>query len=159
MPEIEIKDIPGIKSFIRNITEFSFTSFVWVVWVYLFLPILNIILWLLGYSVFYFEIMEKVGYLELFALLEKMGWSIVIVFVVMRTWGYYNYWRFGRRSRRKAMPPATAEQFAEHFQISPEDVERIKGKKELIWPSQGDLNQDVAGWLAGLKGDNAGETS
>jgi hypothetical protein len=52
----------------------------------------------------------------------------------MRSWGYYNYWRFGRKNRRKGMPPATSGQFADHFHITAEQVEQSKLKKELTWP-------------------------
>jgi poly-beta-1,6-N-acetyl-D-glucosamine biosynthesis protein PgaD len=61
MPEIEIKDLPGIKSFLRNTAELSFTGFVWGIWIYMFLPILNIIMWFLGFSFFYIEVIEKSG--------------------------------------------------------------------------------------------------
>ncbi len=154
MPEIEIKDNPKLKSFLRKVTELSFTSVIWGIWIYLFLPILNITLWVLGVRYFNIEVIEKVGYLELLGLLNKLGWTVLVLFVALRSWGYYNYWRFGRRNRRKTISPTVVEELAGYFQIPLEQVEQLISKKEVIWPVQGDLNQDVGDWLANSKGDN-----
>lgn len=151
MPEIEIKDNPKLKSFLRKVTELSFTSVIWGMWIYLFLPILNITLWVLGVRYFHIEVIEEVGYLELLDLLNKLGWTVLVLFVAFRSWGYYNYWRFGRRNRRKTVSPTVVEELAGYFQIPLEQVEQLRSKKEVVW---GDLNRDVGDWLANSKGDN-----
>lgn len=123
-----------------------FTSTVmWVFYAYLFLPVLNIILWGLGIRYFYVEIFEKVGYMELLDLFNKMGWTILIVFGTLRMWGYYNYRRFGKRNRRKAMPYNNIEQLSRHFQVSREKIIELQSKKEAIWPIKPNPIQDVEG--------------
>ena len=101
MPEIEIIDKPKLKGFIRNIMELSFTSIMWVFWLYLFLPILTVVLWLTGIRIFYIEVIEDAGYRELINLWGKVGWSIIVVFLILRLWGFYNYWRFGKREKEE----------------------------------------------------------
>jgi hypothetical protein len=56
------------------------------------------------------------------------------------------------------MPPATSGQFAEHFQITIEQVEQCKVKKELTWPLQGETDQDIEGWLRHSRGSIQSET-
>lgn len=131
MFQIEIRDNPGLKSFIRNITELGFTGLMWGLWVYLFLPVLNIVLWMLGVKYFHQAVIAQFGYKELLALLDKMGWTVLAVFLILRLWGYYNYLRFGRRNRRIHVPQFTDDQMAEHFRIPLEDVRSMQAKKEI----------------------------
>jgi len=134
MPEIKIIDNAKLKSFPRNVSELSFTMLVWALWLYLFLPLLNIILWLLGIHFFYAEVIEKAGYLQLLSLFTRMGWSILVVFAVLRFWGYYNYFRFGKKDRRKFASSTTVEQLSGFFNISSEKIVELQSKKEVVWP-------------------------
>ncbi len=134
--DIEIRDNPSLKSFLRTITELSITGIVWGLWLYLLSPILSLVLWILGFRYFYVEVIEKVGYKEFFALISKMGWIILVVFVVLRSWGYYNYWRFGKRNKRRSVATSGIDQFAEYFNLHPDKVKELMSKKEIVWPLQ-----------------------
>ena len=135
MPEIKIIDNPKLKSFIRNIGEWSFTTLMWGIWIYLFLPLLNVILWLLGFHLFYIKVIEKGGYIQLLNLLGKMGWAVLLVFGILRLWGYYNYIRFGKKNRRKSVSPTTADQLSEFFNLPRDQVLEMQSKKEVVWPT------------------------
>ena len=135
MPEIKIIDNPKLKSFIRNIGEWSFTTLMWGIWIYLFLPLLNVILWLLGFHLFYIKVIEKGGYIQLLNLLGKMGWAVLLVFGILRLWGYYNYIRFGKKNRRKSVSPTTADQLSEFFNLPRDQVLEMQSKKEVVWPA------------------------
>jgi len=147
MPEIKIIDKPKLKSFLRDVTEMSFTSIMWGLWLYLFLPLLNFVLWLLGIRYFYIEVIEKAGYKELINLLGKVGWLILVVFLILRLWGYYNYRRFGKRDKRKSLPSNADKEMAEYFQIPLDLVLDLQLSKEVVWPIQQDLKQDVVNWM------------
>jgi poly-beta-1,6-N-acetyl-D-glucosamine biosynthesis protein PgaD len=134
MAEIKIKDNPDLKGILRNLTEMSFTTMMWAFYAYLLLPVLNVVLWMLGIRYFYVEIVENVDYKELLNLFNKMGWTILVVFGIMRTWGYYNYQRFGKRNRRKAMPYNNIEQLSNYFQIPVQTILHLQSKKEVTWP-------------------------
>lgn len=144
MPEIEIRDNPKLKSFLRNVGEWSFTTLMWALWLYLFLPLLNVILWLLGIRFFYVEVFEKAGYVQLLNLLNKIGWGILAVFAILRFWGYYNYLRFGRKDRRKSTSSTTVGQLSESFNLPPEKIIELQSQKEVVWSPQHNLNQGAA---------------
>lgn len=144
MPEIEIRDNPKLKSFLRNVGEWSFTTLMWALWLYLFLPLLNVILWFLGVRFFYVEVFEKAGYVQLLNLLNKIGWGILAVFAILRFWGYYNYIRFGRKERRKSTSSTTVGQLSESFNLPPEKILELQSQKEVVWPPQHNLNQGAA---------------
>jgi poly-beta-1,6-N-acetyl-D-glucosamine biosynthesis protein PgaD len=134
MPEIEIRDNPKLRSFFRNITEMTFTSFVWGIWLYLLLPVVNIIMWILGFKFIMISVIDQVGYIEFIDLMSRMGWIVLTVFLVLRLWGYYNYVRFGKRNRRKESPPVTIEQLAEYYRIPVHKIKTMQSQKEVVWP-------------------------
>lgn len=135
MPEIEIRDNPGLRSFLRNISETTFTGFVWAIWIYFLLPVINIVLWIFGFGLVNVSVIEQVGYEELLQLFIKMGWAVLIVFVIFQAWGYYNYIRFGKRSRRKSSAPVTIEALAEHYGIPAGEIRSMQEQKEIFWPT------------------------
>jgi poly-beta-1,6-N-acetyl-D-glucosamine biosynthesis protein PgaD len=151
VPEIKIVDRPKLKSFVRDTTEWSITTLVWGFWIYLLLPVLNFVLWLLGIRYFYVEVFQKAEYMQLLDLLGKMGWTILVVFLVLRLWGYYNYVKFGKKNRRKSVSSTTAEQLSEFFHIPPEQIPQLQLKKEVVWPIQQGPDEDVPVWLARSK--------
>jgi poly-beta-1,6-N-acetyl-D-glucosamine biosynthesis protein PgaD len=134
MSEIKIIDKPNLKSFTKNIGEWSFTTVMWGIYIYLVLPVLNVILWLLGIQIFFIEVIEKSVYLQLLNLLENLGWCILIVFGILRIWGYYNYIRFGQKNRRKEVSSVTVKQLAEFFELPAEQILDLQSKKEVFWP-------------------------
>lgn len=133
MPEIEIRDNPKLKSFLRNIMELTFTGFVWGIWAYLLLPLVNIVMWVVGLRFIEISVIEQLGYKEIIDLMGKMGWIVLIVFLILRLWGFYNYKRFGLNTRRKGSLPVTIEQLAAHFQIPAEQVKDMQSRKEIVW--------------------------
>ena len=90
---------------------------IWGLWLYLFLPLVNIILWLLGIHYFFVEVIEKAGYLILLDLLKNTGLSILVVFGVIRIWGVYNYLRFGKKERRRNVSITPTHQISAFFQM------------------------------------------
>ncbi|MBW1732164.1 MAG: poly-beta-1,6-N-acetyl-D-glucosamine biosynthesis protein PgaD [Deltaproteobacteria bacterium] len=134
MPEVEIIDNPKLRSVFRDIGEWGFTTFMWALWVYLFLPVLNLILWLLGAHFFFVEIVKKGGFSEMVELVKRLGLAVVVVFVILRLWGYYNYVKFGKKDRRRSSQETHLEDLAQHFSLSAEEVQALQQKKEIFWP-------------------------
>jgi poly-beta-1,6-N-acetyl-D-glucosamine biosynthesis protein PgaD len=143
MAEIEIRDNPKLRSFLRNITEAGFTGIMWGLWVYMILPVLNIVLWVFGVRYFHIAIIEKAGYKEVLNLVGKMGWAVLTVFLIMRLWGFYNYRKFGRNDRRKGKASSDARQIAEFHHMTVETVRDLQSKKEIVWQTkeEGDVKR------------------
>jgi poly-beta-1,6-N-acetyl-D-glucosamine biosynthesis protein PgaD len=62
-----------------------------------------------------------------------MGLTVIMVFIIMRAWGYYNYWRFGRRNKRKNLPDATPAKISEIFRLSPDEIVTLQASKEVTF--------------------------
>lgn len=130
---IGIIDHPQLKSVLRNMGEWSFTTFMWVLWGYLFLPLVNILLWIFGGHLFYFTVFEEAHYRDAVDMFQKTGWFVLAVFLALRGWGVYNYHRFGKRDRRRSMPPASIGQLADFFNLPEATVARMQNQKEVEW--------------------------
>ncbi len=130
---MEIIDKSKRRSLLRKINELYCTTVIWGVWAYLLMPLLSLLLWLLGVRIFYIEVIVGAGYVEFLDLVGKLGWSIVIVFLILRFWGYYNYWRFGKKNRRSSLPLDSIDQkMSEFFRIPLEEMHALRSRKEVI---------------------------
>ena len=130
---IQLLDHPDLKTVLLNMGEWSFTTFMWAVWIYLFLPLINILLWIFGGHLFYVSVVDEAHYRDAVTMFQNMGIFVLIVFLILRGWGYYNYHRFGKLSRRKAPLPASAEQMAGFFKLTTAEVLALQHQKEVVW--------------------------
>lgn len=133
--DIEIRENPELKSVLRNITETSITTGIWVIWSYLLLPIINLVLWIVGIKTVYMQF-ESAAYRELLLLLERLGLVVLVVFAVLQLWGYYNYQMFGKRNRRKEQSFDAVAELSQYFRLSPEQVTDMQSRKEIVLWSQ-----------------------
>ncbi len=136
MSDIQIKDNPTLKSYIRTLTEIGITGIIWGIWIYLLLPIINLLLWVFGIKHIYVEVFENLGYKEFLTLIQKMGWIIIGFFVVLRLWGYYNYWRFAKRNKRKSVKTSNVEDITKIFNIETDKIKKLMYRKEIVWPPE-----------------------
>ncbi|MFO7557632.1 MAG: poly-beta-1,6-N-acetyl-D-glucosamine biosynthesis protein PgaD [Desulfobacterales bacterium] len=132
---IRIIDNPSLRSVLRNIGELTFTSAMWALWVYLFFPIINIILWVLGFGSFYEKVIEHSDYLRLLELVRNCGGAVAGIFLVLWLWGLYNYHRFGKRNRRVDNRPVAPEEMADFFDVPLDQVIEMRREKQILWTS------------------------
>jgi len=157
MSNIELIDKPEAKTVWQHISDLSFTSVMWATWLYLFLPVINMLMWVLGLSYYYTELTEDASYIQMQSLFETTGWTIVIAFLVLRLWGLWNYMYFGRpvRDRRhKVVRSTSIDAISEHYKLPPKEVVAIQNLKELVWPMQQGMDpvMDVTKWVTMSKG-------
>jgi len=130
---IQIIDNPSLRSVLRNIGEMTFTSAMWALWVYLFFPIINIILWVLGIGNFYEKVIEYSDYLRLLELVRNCGGTVVVIFIVLWIWGLYNLHRFGKKNRRLENKSIAPEKMAEFFDVSVDQVNALQQQQQIVW--------------------------
>lgn len=131
MKEIKIIERPDLKSSLRHITETGITAVMWATWVYLLMPIANIILWIMGIRIFYVELVENSGFAKIMHMIYNMGWIVVVVFMSFWLWGYYNLKRYGKMQRRRALRPRHDEKILKDLGISPELHRLMRTQKEI----------------------------
>jgi poly-beta-1,6-N-acetyl-D-glucosamine biosynthesis protein PgaD len=128
-----LEDNASLRSTLRNITEVSFTSIMWAIWIHFFIPVISLVLWIVGIPYLYQTLFKEDVLHKLLNLLGWMGWFILITFILLRGWGYYNYYVFGRRNRRRQTAEVTAKELGDFFGIPLSDVRILQQQKEIVW--------------------------
>lgn len=110
---------------------FSGITFVaWLMWFYLFLPLLSVAAWWFGIESFrqYMFDPARSGYL-----LTLTGYAIVVAVTALTIvgWSRYNQIRFGGPDRRRPLPPVSNEMMQEKFQLDADMLEQVQRAKTI----------------------------
>lgn len=134
MTEIKIEDNPKLRSFLRNTVEWSFSSLMWALWIYLLSPLISLILWTIGLHVMFSNMFDRNVLLQLIDLIKNMGLTGVTILTIMITWGRYNFYMFGQKNRRNA-PCHTVDpvDLGQHFDLSSTEVLNLQKQKVIVW--------------------------
>jgi len=89
---------------VRRVTEISITMAFWLVWVYLILPLVNLLMWLLGVRLFVDEMLVQGGYVALLAELRTYGLAVLGMSLAMLVWIEWNQRRYGVHNQRLHSP-------------------------------------------------------
>lgn len=111
---------PGKRLLFSGITLLA-----WLVWSYLFLPLLSAAAWWFGVSTFREQMLDtgRGGYL-----LTLTGYVIVIVVtsLVIIGWSRYNQFRFGGPDRRQPVLPVTDAMIQERFNLDADELQKAR---------------------------------
>jgi len=106
----------------RILLGFITLSF-WMLWFYLWIPLVSVLAWTFGIRLFEYHMIELEGYKGIVALL---GWYALVIFLLggsLIAWATYNIQRFNKVARRNPRPVVSMEMQAGHFRVSAGDVE------------------------------------
>jgi len=90
-----------VKSPLRKFIEDTITVVCWGIYLYLLLPLFTLVLWVFGVQTIYDQIIGEKGYEELARLLQNGGVTVLVIFLIVSGWTYYNYLWFLRRGERR----------------------------------------------------------
>jgi biofilm PGA synthesis protein PgaD len=110
-------DTPSLQSLRQKYFSTAVTFVFWVVWIFLWTPLVTLLGWFLGIDQVYIQMIELDGYKEviddLLLFLEcvaGMGGSLAV-------WALYNFGRFRNVERRTSLPPVSNAQLADFFHV------------------------------------------
>ncbi len=110
-------DTPSVQSLRQKYISALLTFIFWVIWIFLFTPLITLLGWLLGIHLVYFQMIELEGSK---AVIENFGAFLECLAAIggsLSAWAYYNYWRFGKIDRRTQLPPVTNDQLSAFFHV------------------------------------------
>ncbi len=107
------------------------TLLAWMVWLYLFLPLISLAAWWFGADRFSRYLLEPADRSHLLTLLGYAG-VVVISAVVIIAWSYYNLRRFRGRDRRRPMPPVRDEELMQRFDIDAVTLRALRHGRRLV---------------------------
>ena len=110
----------------------SLTLVFWALWIYLWMPILGFIGWLLGVRLAYDQMVVKGGYVGLMHLMGIYALIILALGATLLLWAYYNYFRFRGQERRRPRPVVDLASLTQRYNMTAETLSRWTDAKRLI---------------------------
>jgi len=141
-----IIDKPELQSPQQKYFFSTLTFIFWIVWFYLWLPILSLIAWLLGIDFFY-ENMIILGGVE--GLMSVIGWySLVIALsaLTLVAWSAYNIFRFRNKNRRQSIKLVSKQDMATYFNIDEQSVDVCTNERRIV------IENDLEGKIVSING-------
>jgi biofilm PGA synthesis protein PgaD len=136
-----IIDRPGLQTARQRLLFGSMTIMFWALWIYLWLPVLALIGWALGFKIAYYEMVVKNGYVGLLHLLGFYATVVLCLGGSLLIWAYYNLARFRGVMRRKSVPTSSNPGVSERYGIAPEVLSKWLREQRLV------LHHDAGGRL------------
>lgn len=107
------------------------TGIMWAAYAYLWLPLISLFAWGLGFELAYDAMMRAGG---AGALRTALFWYAVMladVIVTVAIWSRINKWRFANRNRRTAHAPVADRSLADYFGVSLADLARLRAAQRV----------------------------
>ena len=124
-------DRPDLQTWQQRSLYGLITLLLWVLWVYLWTPLLSLLAWVLGIRIFVVEMLlpANMTYVqELFL----YGQVVLLMVVVMLAWSRYNIWRFRDNERRTHQPSLTPEDEAAYYGVDPALIHQLRKANSAI---------------------------
>lgn len=119
-------DSPQLLSRRHRVMDTLATGFIWIVYSYLWAPLISLVAWLLGFEFAYDVMIRAGGYESLKGLIGFYSIVIAIIFVVVAGWSTINRRRFAQHERRQAIDPVPDTEIAAHFGIRDEQLAALR---------------------------------
>lgn len=123
-PEKIIIDRPSRLGSPRRVTENVVTLIGWGFWFFLARPLLTLVLWLLGFRIFYAEFARYS--LENALFIIRLILILLGLYLVIRGWNFYKSRRFSHYLSHRKKSIATDDAVGALFQIRPQQVRELK---------------------------------
>ena len=95
---------PDLQTFPQRWGYRSVTMLCWLLWLYLFVPVISFIAWVAGLSFAYRILLQDLEVSELWAMVQGYAIGIGVFAGVYLLWAFYSYMRFRNVERRQTAP-------------------------------------------------------
>lgn len=118
---------------VQRAAVLSLTTFFWMIWLYLIMPLLSLLMWLAGYQLFVEEMVVLGGYEALLGELRHYGLTVLAILLGILLWIDWNQRRYGRHNQRTVQPsPVTVAEQAEHAGLTPETLTTLRTARRTV---------------------------
>jgi biofilm PGA synthesis protein PgaD len=119
-------DAPELLTRRQRARDTVVTAAMWVFYMYLWLPLLSLFAWLLGFEFAYSVMVTAGGATRLKAVLADYSMVVALILAVVMMWSISNRVRFKNKNRRKGSRPVNEREISEHFGIPVRDVYALR---------------------------------
>lgn len=107
------------------------TAVLWAVYAYLWLPLVSLVAWLVGYERAYEVMVRSGGAEQIKELLIVYAAVVLAIVAAVAGWSLSNRWRFRGRNRRRAPMAVTDEAIAAYFGLPLDVLGWVRGETRL----------------------------
>ncbi len=124
-----IIDTPGLQSLRLKYTSTLLTLVFWIVWFYLWVPLITLAGWWFQIQLFQKEMVVVDG-LDAFLQALPIFVSVALVLTcILGLWALYNYKRFKGIDRRKPLPPVGRDDLLQLLPITESELDTMQANK------------------------------
>ena len=120
---------PELLSKTERTRDTIFTAIMWAFYLYLWVPLISLFAWLLGFEFAYDIMIRSGGVTHLAKVVWLYGGIVLVIFVVVTVWSLHNRLSYGHLRRRQAHDESSTEQIAGYFKIDARAVERLRSMR------------------------------
>jgi biofilm PGA synthesis protein PgaD len=137
---------PDLQSPRQRTLYGAITLAFWAIWIYLWVPLLALFAWLLGFEEAYRYMVVYQGYREVQHVLENYALIVVIMGGTLLAWASYNITRFRGADKRSARPGVSHADISRDLDHDEESVLRWQKERMLL------VRYDDAGRMTEVRG-------
>ena len=123
---------PQLQSLHHKLGDTVLTAAMWGIYLYLWLPLVSLVAWLFGIQLFYHELIEAGGYLELLDKIALYATVIPAIFVVIISWSLSNQRRFRGQERRNEVSEISPAEMTAFFDVTTGEFERLRAASRIV---------------------------
>ena len=127
---------PDLQTAGQRFGYLSLTFVCWIFWLYLFVPLLSLVAWVLGARTVYEVLLQDLSVSNLVEISTLYGTGIGALTLIYLVWAVSSYLRFRRVDRRAPQAPVSAAQLAASHQLSLESLSTLQSSRRMVIPEQ-----------------------
>jgi len=108
------------------------TLVMWGIYIYLWIPLITLAAWLLGFERFYEVMISYGGFTVVIGLMDVYGLTIIGIAICVVSWSGINYYRFHSKERRYAVPATDPKKIGEFFGLPEAEAARVRTSRRLL---------------------------
>lgn len=117
----------------RNRYGYGLVTFIfWVLWFYLWLPLISLAAWSMGFNLFYDEMVVAGGFNALLDLLVFYLLVILLISLTLGVWAIVSLFRFRGKNRRREREVVNDEALASFFNVESENLSKWRSSKRMV---------------------------
>lgn len=124
-------DAPELLTGSQRARDTLMTAAMWLVYLYLWVPLLSLVAWLLGLELAYDVMIRSGGARDLGSVLIVYLVIIVVIFCGVTTWSLTNRYRFGHLHRRKAQRQVSDAEMSQYFGVAAGMLDTLRSARRV----------------------------
>lgn len=123
---------PELQSMSQRYGWKTVTFLFWMFYIYLWVPLITLVVWLVGVKLFHINMIEFKGYESLVDKLGLYSIIILIISIILIGWAEVNRMRFKNKLRRLDNDELSVGEVAKKYDLEESHLTQLRQKKSII---------------------------